>query len=500
MQPKARGKSIVITWTGHRQLADENTIRRAMEQAVDRVLEEHLGTGALGAFPCPLVGMGPLAVGADLLMCEVLLDRGVPLLLLLPCDSTRLEPHSSEAARLRIAQVLQRASAITIVANQGRQEDEFLEAGVRALEDADLLLAVWDRLPQRGPGGTAQVVAAAEAQGIPIARIDPLSGEVEWPQGPLSLATDHAPVPLLRNRRDVESHLSALDARAAARARPARRVALQVIYLHLLAAAVAIVALLADPLVHLSGLPLGAAILKVSILLLAVWLASRIKPAHHAWLEHRTEAELCRSFLAVWPMRRDVIVLPPAPTQASEALRRELGLAWRIDVPRNMDLDEARTGYIGSVELADGRLQHQRRYFIREHRAVRHVDRIIRIIAPVATWTAIVCAIAAVGLSLLSDGSHGLDPISIAYTVAKGLSILLPLAIAAVLSFGTAIDLTRRSRRFTEMIERLDAVAFRAGAARTWPALGRAVTDAEWLLQAELAEWHAFNRYAGEVH
>lgn len=40
---------------------------------------------------------------------------------------------------------------------------------------ADVLLAVWDSRPARGPGGAADVVAHAEHQGTPV--------RVLWPEG-----------------------------------------------------------------------------------------------------------------------------------------------------------------------------------------------------------------------------------------------------------------------------------------------------------------------------
>lgn len=34
--------------------------------------------------------------------------------------------------------------------------------------ESDVLLAVWDGLPGRGPGGTADVVAYARSKGVPV--------------------------------------------------------------------------------------------------------------------------------------------------------------------------------------------------------------------------------------------------------------------------------------------------------------------------------------------
>ena len=50
-----------------------------------------------------------------------------------------------------------------------------MDASVEMLKDADLLIAVWDGLPARGLGGTADVVAYARDHGIPVSVI--------WPEG-----------------------------------------------------------------------------------------------------------------------------------------------------------------------------------------------------------------------------------------------------------------------------------------------------------------------------
>jgi len=50
-----------------------------------------------------------------------------------------------------------------------------MDASVRMLERADLLVAVWDGLPARSFGGTADVVAHAERIGLAVTRI--------WPEG-----------------------------------------------------------------------------------------------------------------------------------------------------------------------------------------------------------------------------------------------------------------------------------------------------------------------------
>ena len=50
-----------------------------------------------------------------------------------------------------------------------------MEASQAMLDRAERLFAVWDGKPARGYGGTADVVAEARSQGIPVTVI--------WPEG-----------------------------------------------------------------------------------------------------------------------------------------------------------------------------------------------------------------------------------------------------------------------------------------------------------------------------
>jgi hypothetical protein len=54
-------------------------------------------------------------------------------------------------------------------------EQAHMEASRAMLDRAERLFAVWDGKPARGYGGTADVVAEAQARGIPVTVI--------WPEG-----------------------------------------------------------------------------------------------------------------------------------------------------------------------------------------------------------------------------------------------------------------------------------------------------------------------------
>ncbi|GAA4857160.1 hypothetical protein GCM10023222_04650 [Saccharopolyspora cebuensis] len=68
-----------------------------------------------------------------------------------------------------------RAGEVVRLDHVGSTSESHMDASLVMIERADLLIAVWDGEPARGPGGTADVVEAARARGLPVT--------VVWPEG-----------------------------------------------------------------------------------------------------------------------------------------------------------------------------------------------------------------------------------------------------------------------------------------------------------------------------
>lgn len=71
--------------------------------------------------------------------------------------------------------LLARAESIESLDYPRPSEDAFLEAGRKAVEMSDVLIAIWDGQPARGKGGTADVVGIAQDLGRRVV--------VLWPSG-----------------------------------------------------------------------------------------------------------------------------------------------------------------------------------------------------------------------------------------------------------------------------------------------------------------------------
>ncbi|WP_163550512.1 hypothetical protein, partial [Candidatus Frankia nodulisporulans] len=115
-----------------------------------------------------------LAAGADQLFARLVLTAGGGLRVIVPCrDYARTFTTPGDLAGYH--ELLGLAEHTRELDFPAPTEEAFFAAGRAVADDADRLLAVWDGLPARGLGGTADVVAYAGRLGTPVTVI--------WPTG-----------------------------------------------------------------------------------------------------------------------------------------------------------------------------------------------------------------------------------------------------------------------------------------------------------------------------
>lgn len=215
--------ALTIGITGHRLLRkpledgapsdhpsiDPTKVRAAIEgvlaflaRAIDEIGEE---CNDWFAEAPPLIAVvSSLAEGTDRIAARAAIAKTMPLDVVLPFPRARYEAtFSTDELRREFATLLEAARATLILPAPGttaagdeRSLDEAYElAGLTVLAQADILIAVWDGLPGRGRGGTAEIVDEAARQGTPIIVIGPDGGEahLRWNGGrPFAIAVRHA--------------------------------------------------------------------------------------------------------------------------------------------------------------------------------------------------------------------------------------------------------------------------------------------------------------------
>ncbi|MGH8903920.1 MAG: hypothetical protein ACRDYA_20145 [Egibacteraceae bacterium] len=151
--------------TGHSNLPSTT------DALVDKALR-----GALTRFASdqPLVGVTCLAEGADQIFARAVLDLGGRLEVILPASDYREEKVKPENLAI-FDELLGQATDVRYMPFDQSGSEAYMAASTSLIAACDRLFAVWDGRPSEGFGGTADVVAYARKQGVPV--------EIVWPEG-----------------------------------------------------------------------------------------------------------------------------------------------------------------------------------------------------------------------------------------------------------------------------------------------------------------------------
>ncbi|HEV3333448.1 MAG TPA: hypothetical protein VG096_20835 [Bryobacteraceae bacterium] len=122
----------------------------------------------------PLTGISSLAIGADQIFAEVVLELQGSLEAVVPFENyERTFDNEVDLARFHLLRAA--ASKIEILTHAPNDEEAYLTAGKRTVALSETLIAVWDGLPALGVGGTAQIVEFAQQVGVPVIHLNPVN-------------------------------------------------------------------------------------------------------------------------------------------------------------------------------------------------------------------------------------------------------------------------------------------------------------------------------------
>jgi hypothetical protein len=107
-----------------------------------------------------LIGISSLAEGADQRFAECVLALGGSLEVIVPATNYR-STFADAATRKQYEHLLRLATDVITLDFPAPSEEAFLAAGKAIVDSCDVLFAVWDGLPARGLGGTADIVEYA---------------------------------------------------------------------------------------------------------------------------------------------------------------------------------------------------------------------------------------------------------------------------------------------------------------------------------------------------
>jgi hypothetical protein len=157
------GGALRIGVTGHRILAERQRVVAGIEAALSRIQARFPGRA-------PVV-VSALAEGADRLVAEAVLRRsGSRLVAVLPMPrSEYLSDFATPESRDEFMRLLAGAAEVVELPTSSSRTEAYAAANERMLDEADVLVAVWDGGGAQGQGGTAEVVARARTLRLPLA-------------------------------------------------------------------------------------------------------------------------------------------------------------------------------------------------------------------------------------------------------------------------------------------------------------------------------------------
>jgi hypothetical protein len=154
----------VVGFTGHRHLRNPVTVGTIIREQLETLGKE---------IPGELVGYASVAIGGDTLFAEACQTLKMPWIAALPFPASDFRSDFSESEWSRANELLSRASDVEICGSSEDRTAAYLRCGVRTVDEADVVMAVWDREPPRGTGGTAEVVAYSRTQSKSLILIHP---------------------------------------------------------------------------------------------------------------------------------------------------------------------------------------------------------------------------------------------------------------------------------------------------------------------------------------
>lgn len=148
--------------TGHQNLGTQYT-----KQWVKKVLFEEITKLASVE-----AAYSSLAVGADQLFGEIVLQHGINLYAIIPCSN--YDEAFDSRGKKKYLNLVSLCHGIEELSFPYPSEEAFLSAGKLMVDHADLVFAVWDGLPAKGLGGTGDIVEYAISKKKQLIHLHPI--------------------------------------------------------------------------------------------------------------------------------------------------------------------------------------------------------------------------------------------------------------------------------------------------------------------------------------
>lgn len=145
--------------TGHRELKNIIWIKTMLQEVLSEIRITH-------GFTC-------LAIGADELFAEILIQNHVNYTVVIPCQN--YESTFDKTALDNFIFAKNKASKMIELNNNEPSEKAFNEAGKFVVDNSEILIAVWNGEEAKGLGGTGDIVEYAKSKNKKIIHLNPIT-------------------------------------------------------------------------------------------------------------------------------------------------------------------------------------------------------------------------------------------------------------------------------------------------------------------------------------
>ncbi len=114
-----------------------------------------------------------LAIGADQIFAEIILENKIPLIAIIPC--VLYETTFDSKGLISYNNLLKQSKSIIQLSFQKPSEEAFFEAGKTIISNSDVIFAIWNDLPAKGLGGTADIFSIAANLNKKIIHFNPIN-------------------------------------------------------------------------------------------------------------------------------------------------------------------------------------------------------------------------------------------------------------------------------------------------------------------------------------
>lgn len=482
-----------IGFTGHRNL-------RGLDEQLRAQVAEELARLEEMAAPGGLVFLGAVAAGADLLIIREIAARGWSWKLCLPRS---VEAHREETLRTggrELAPLIDNAIYVEQITGCEQEEAAFYEADIDIVDDCDLLLVIWDGLPD-GPagGGTADVVTYARAVGKPLVWVHadgrgvtreclPEAAQGFWTAPLLDLQPLLVQVDLreLGALPAAQKLVGLADALALAHLPQIRRLETWFTLSNLAATLLSGFSVQFQVNHALFQAMLGAGVLLNLLSLLGRRLAKQQRQG--IGVNARELCELGRALCMTARAQSQIrLRLDELGFQAYKPVATALEVR-DMQEPAPLGLEKFKEMYLRD------RIEHQKDYY---HRCFQRARRNFRTLALAGTTLALLGATAGIARMILKTLGY-LLPAPAGFTL-EFLNTVAPALAVAVSALVVIHEFRRRASIYGDLEEEdLRKYAVRLQAANAWPRVREIVSQVEFALLNEVHSWAQMNRPAGK--